>query len=404
MLDEDCAFSTMDSDGLSSLKQRAPRRAAPNRRGVSRTQSDSLAIPFASDLAAPPRRRNNSGSPSRLRASGNFRGTSREAFSSFQFSGGKSSGSGRRGLLIPLMLLLTFAVGGGLFLLTERHTMAVKTSRLEQDLYRAQATQVEYQQKAKHFEALNRQLQNAAKQILHEESASEEDRESLEELTEYKQRMHKAIQVMSRDRLQEKFGNGPHRVEIRLEFDQASNIYDQQGADRFIIEMAPDSEMPHSVYWFLEQVERRLFDGTTFHRNAFHVLQGGPISETDMVPFKESGFQSVLFQEYSPQFPHERYTLGYTGRPGGPDFYINLVNNIKNHGPGGQNNEADPCFAKIVDGFDAVERMHRSQVQPGGFKRMEHAVTIKTMNRVAENGFHPSAGKYKGYLDLLHGR
>jgi cyclophilin family peptidyl-prolyl cis-trans isomerase len=388
MLDGYSAFSTLDSDGLGSLKQ----RDAPNRRGVSRTQSDSPAIPFASDLDAPPRRRTNTGSPTGFRFSSTNRGTSREAFSSFQFSGGKSSGksSERPALLIPLMLLLTVAVGGCLLLLTEGHTMTVKTSRLEQDLYRVQATQLEYQQKAKHFESLNRQLQNAAKRILHEAPAPEEHRETLEELNEYKQRMHTAIQVMSRHRLQQKFGKGPHRVEIRLQFDQASNVDLQQGADRFVIELAPDSEMPHFVYWFLEQAERRLFDGATYHRDSFHVIHGDPISETE-----ESGSENVLFPEHSSQFTHERYTLGYNGRPGGPDFYINLFNNIKtpgkNHGPGGHNDDADPCFAKIVDGFDAVERM----------QRVEYAVKIKTVNRIAGDGFHPSAGKYKGYLDSL---
>lgn len=36
--------------------------------------------------------------------------------------------------------------------------------------------------------------------------------------------------------------------------------------------------------------------------------------------FVESGYTSVSFQEYSPNFPHRQYTLGYAGRPGGPNF------------------------------------------------------------------------------------
>ena len=44
---------------------------------------------------------------------------------------------------------------------------------------------------------------------------------------------------------------------------------------------------------------------------------------------------SLAFQEYSAEYPHRPFTVGIAGRPGGPDFYINLLDNVKNHGPGG---------------------------------------------------------------------
>jgi hypothetical protein len=58
--------------------------------------------------------------------------------------------------------------------------------------------------------------------------------------------------------------------------------------------------------------------------------------------------------------------------------------NVENHGPGGQSSysdpsEADPCFAKVIEGFEVVDRMHRSVVKEGGYKRMEHYVAIKHM-------------------------
>ena len=72
-------------------------------------------------------------------------------------------------------------------------------------------------------------------------------------------------------------------------------------------------------------------------------------------------------QEYDARFPHEKYTLGFAGRPGGPEFYISTVDNVANHGPGSQGSktEADSCFAKVVGGFDVVERM-RKQPAPKG--------------------------------------
>jgi hypothetical protein len=89
--------------------------------------------------------------------------------------------------------------------------------------------------------------------------------------------------------------------------------------------------------------------------------------------------------ESSPNFPHVKYTLGYAGRPGGPDFYVSTLDNTLNHGPGGQSSyeeasEADPCFAKVVPGYEhVVDRIHKSNVQPGNYMRMQHYVAIRHM-------------------------
>ena len=94
-----------------------------------------------------------------------------------------------------------------------------------------------------------------------------------------------------------------------------------------------------------------------FHRNAGHVLQAF---------LRAPGARGLAFQEYDAQFPHEKLTLGFAGRPGGPEFYISTVDNVRNHGPGSQGSktEADSCFAKVV-GADVVERM-RKQPAPKG--------------------------------------
>lgn len=66
-----------------------------------------------------------------------------------------------------------------------------------------------------------------------------------------------------------------------------------------------------------------------------------------------------MFQEYSPDYVHHPFTLGLAGRPAAADFYVNLVDNIRNHGPGGQGGtESDPCFAKLVEGREIIERLH----------------------------------------------
>lgn len=159
---------------------------------------------------------------------------------------------------------------------------------------------------------------------------------------------------------------------------------------RILIEMAPVDVMPHAVYWFLEQVRRQLYDGTSFHGNAPHILLAGPEPSFLNLPdvnlpqrFTDAGFSSLLFQEYSEQFPHQQYTLGYAGRPSGPYFYINMRDNTQDHGPGGQQgqgtHEADPCFAKVVEGFDVLERMQRSPIREGDYLAMAENIAIVSM-------------------------
>jgi cyclophilin family peptidyl-prolyl cis-trans isomerase len=220
-------------------------------------------------------------------------------------------------------------------------------------------------------------------------------KKKIDELTSYKKKMQENIQLLSKTILLEKFGPGPHKVEIKVQFDPSSEIAKptESGKDtgNIVIELAPVDDLPHVVYWFLEQVSRKLYDGCSFHRSAEHVIQGGP-TPNFLSPanpglqkrFKDSGFDSVLFQEYSAKHPHVKYTLGYAGRPGGPDFYISTMNNTKDHGPGGQTDyedptEADPCFAKVIEGFDVVDRMHKSPVNPGWYHGMAQNIAILSM-------------------------
>jgi len=68
--------------------------------------------------------------------------------------------------------------------------------------------------------------------------------------------------------------------------------------------------------------------------------------------FQDLGLDQLAFPDYSRDYPHRSWTVGYTGRPGGPDWYINKVDNQESHGPGGQSQHAleeqgDSCFGTI---------------------------------------------------------
>lgn len=166
---------------------------------------------------------------------------------------------------------------------------------------------------------------------------------------------HQSIQLLSQRLLREKYGPGPnYRVEMRLIFDSPSD------PEIVMLETASIDHMPHSVFHFLELVSHGVYDGTPFHRNAKHLIQAGPSARE----LNLDGLGRLLFQEYTAEMPHTEYTLGFPGRPGGPDFYINMQDNTKLHGPGGQSwhygdiaDEADPCFATVVQGRDVVGRI-----------------------------------------------
>jgi len=171
----------------------------------------------------------------------------------------------------------------------------------------------------------------------------------------------------------ERFGPGPHKVKFEVELPQDnmrdSHLINGQFSE-FTIELHPLAHLPHSVHLFLEQVHHKLWDGCSFVVNAPHILQAGAHPgkrngdsfDDKMVPFAEAKLDILSYQEYNEEFPHKQWTVGFAGRPGGPDFYINKIDNTLNHGPGGQEHhdlheEADPCFGKVVDGFDTIQRL-----------------------------------------------
>jgi cyclophilin family peptidyl-prolyl cis-trans isomerase len=195
------------------------------------------------------------------------------------------------------------------------------------------------------------------------------------------------------------FGPGPkYYVEMRLTFHPDSNIVQDATTEIdpvIILETADINDMPHTVHFFLEQVRHGIYDKTAFFRNAPNFVQAGP--GHDHVKLltleqQEPSLAHVLFQEHSHDLNHKQYTLGLMGRPGGPDFYVNMQDNSEQHGLSNMANqrsdvmlEADPCFARIVKGFNTVERIHRADVKDEelSFRRkqslMEHQVVIESM-------------------------
>lgn len=123
--------------------------------------------------------------------------------------------------------------------------------------------------------------------------------------------------------------------------------------------------MPHTIHHFLEQVFYGLYDHSAFHSNVADMLQAGPSDYTAYEALRlHPSLQSLLFSESSPTFSQEQYGVGYQGAL---DFSIRFKH---------QHNNADPSFARVVQGMDAVDKLHQRPVvrdvlvEPVGIEHM----------------------------------
>jgi len=121
---------------------------------------------------------------------------------------------------------------------------------------------------------------------------------------------------------------------------------DPKSEHEIIFELAPLKIMPHSIHLFLSQIAEGYWKRGTpsIALNAGHVLQACPhpcLDSTDMggnipgYPYEEmrkEGLDVVSFQEYSTSYPHAKYTIGFAGKPSGPEFFINMMDNTLDHG------------------------------------------------------------------------
>jgi len=148
---------------------------------------------------------------------------------------------------------------------------------------------------------------------------------------------------------------------------------------QLVLEMASLDLMPHSVYTFLEMVDAGLFDGCSFILNAMNVIKAAPlpyekgVSPSKIVKaFERKGLDTVWFKEYSKDYPHEQYTVGFAA-DGSPSFYINTDDNTD------ELHADEPCFARIVSGFDTLEKMKREPTRSGMFYKKRIGIKRATI-------------------------
>jgi cyclophilin family peptidyl-prolyl cis-trans isomerase len=116
-------------------------------------------------------------------------------------------------------------------------------------------------------------------------------------------------------------------------------------------------EMPYSVNHFLQMVELKLWDGLSMiHGTDSDVILATPMTTEGHQwagqRFVEANLTHMGFNEFSTTYPppHEhKYSVSFSGRPGGPNFYISLEDDLEFH-------EHESTFGSVVEGRDVLDR------------------------------------------------
>ena len=230
---------------------------------------------------------------------------------------------------------------------------------LEKEMVELDALEVRREDEALTKDILDRSSVFANPELNAQKKRQEEKLKEAQSTADY---FRKQVIAISKQDVIDKYGDGDIRVTMNLIFppivSEDGSLLPDKGPSTIVMEMAPLDFMPHSVYTFLEMVSEGLIEGCSFVTNNEHTLKTAPLPHDNNSPVKakrktmqfyDADLESVAFQEYSEEFPHTKYTVGFAGN-GSPSFYINTEDNSEIH-------QDEPCFAKIVSGFDTVQRL-----------------------------------------------
>lgn len=175
-------------------------------------------------------------------------------------------------------------------------------SRWRKDNHVHMHAQEEYKKKIDGLKQANTRLEiekSDFEQKYNENKVSLKRQDAMEHQIEL---LQNATSRESRRAVLEKYGQGPHQVEIAIKAPNSK-------LEVIVVEMAPLDLVPHAIHLFLEQVSHRLWDGTYLYLNGPHVMQSGPQdfqnkATSKLQKFVDAGLDKLAFPEYSPDFPH----------------------------------------------------------------------------------------------------
>jgi len=190
--------------------------------------------------------------------------------------------------------------------------------------------------------------------VIDVESEEYEELEEEEEgLVNRIDRLETAIQEVSFQRLTEAYGGGAYRLRVGV-------IDEVGGKSYFIIETAMVMDMPHAIDHFMRMVEKRLWDGLALvHEPHSKVITATPMTMDDSHTwagqrFTDANLTHMAFNEYSSVYPpphHRKFSVAFSGRPGGPSFYINLEDEVD------FSHQHESTFGVVLEGRDVLLKL-----------------------------------------------
>jgi cyclophilin family peptidyl-prolyl cis-trans isomerase len=220
---------------------------------------------------------------------------------------------------------------------------------------------------------MNTKLQNdleiCTKQSLNPNNPDTDTTKKLLTIQTRFERTKRIAQQLSLQRLQQKYPNNNNKISFTI----------TTSLGILTAETFPFKESPVTIEYFLTLVEQHTYSDASFFRVEHHVVQATP---------NHHNHHGVLFQETNKhKNAHDKFTLGLAGRPGGPDFYVNMMENHQTHGPGGQGEEypgdveADPCFAILTHGQELITTIqHLPYNKENGLRILKEKIKIISIN------------------------
>jgi F0F1-type ATP synthase membrane subunit b/b' len=221
--------------------------------------------------------------------------------------------------------------------------------KLTQELKTATHNLAQYKSTHEKMKKINHDMSQHMRRLKEEQSAEKamEINARAEQAEGRLQSIVDSIRSASAQQVLQKYGPGPHQVELTV---MLPGHHDFEIIKLELASIDTTDGMPHAVHTFLDQVDSGAWDGASFGFHAGHVLLAVPSATPSE---NKKPVPTILFPEYSNAYQHEEYTVAFPGRQGtGQDFYINVKSNVMNHAPrvqDGQFIEGEPCFAKITD-------------------------------------------------------
>jgi cyclophilin family peptidyl-prolyl cis-trans isomerase len=141
-------------------------------------------------------------------------------------------------------------------------------------------------------------------------------------------------------------------------------------------------EMPHAIDHFVRMVESKLWDGLTFvHEYDSKVVMATTMTQDESHTwagqrFTDANITHMAFTETSMSFPplhFRKFSVAFSGRPGGPSFYINMDDEVVS------SHEHESTFGVVMEGRDVVLQFYLKNHQQGQDKKMMSIDSIEML-------------------------